>query len=884
VNRWFWLLSQLLPVRFRERFGDEVIEHAELECRAAFRRGPVRGVARWSTTSLDLAITAASEHLNPAWGGAGTNRGGHGGGEMIAGLIREVRMALRTLARSPGFTVTAVFTLSLALGASTAIFSVVDGVLLEPLPWEDPDGLVYIAASSPGSDLPDEFGLSEELFRDYRDQSRTLEAVGTFNLFTASFRTPDRVERLPMSVPTHSVFEMLGATPVLGRLPSEGDEDVVLISHALWTDWFGQDPDVVGRAYEVMDGQPREVVGVMGPDFDFPREETMVWIPQTRTFTDFEVGRFGMAVIGRVAPGQDRESVTTELASIAAGVPERWGGSPRYAEMMEAHIPVVRSLEEELLGDLSLAIWVLLTAVLTVLAIACANVANLFAVRAEGRGRDLAVRRAIGAGRRQLARGQFVEALVVAAAAGGGALVIAWFAVPALIAAAPARIPRIDAVALNGSSALFVLAAALLTGLACGVAPAIRASRPDLGRLRDGTRGSTTGRHRIRDLLVVGQTAMALVLLVGSGLLMRSYQELRSVDPGFDPEGVFTFQFAPEEAHLTDGPSWAAFHLDFMDQLRALRGVESVGIVENVPIDEGPRGIRISTGENPDPEASVLASLTFAGGDYFSTMGISIEEGRGFTDEDARIAGRAVISRALADQLWPGESPVGRQVRVDETSGWHEVVGVAEDVLQFDLRGQPEPLVYYPLVGPPETWALTSPGYVVKTSRLESIAPDVRALIREVTPSAPMYRTYTMQGLLDDTVAPLSFTMMAIGFAAAMSLLLGAIGLYGVLSYVVSQRAREIGVRMALGAEGGRVQKMVVLQGARVVGLGVAIGVLAAFGLTRLMSGLLFGVAPLDPTTFISVAALMMAVGLMASWLPARRASMIDPILSMREG
>jgi len=320
-----------------------------------------------------------------------------------------------------------------------------------------------------------------------------------------------------------------------------------------------------------------------------------------------------------------------------------------------------------------------------------------------------------------------------------------------------------------------------------------------------------------------------------------------------------------------------------MNRIRAMPGVQSVGIVENVPLDEGVRGVRVRTGENPDPETSVLGSATLAAGDYFETFGIDITAGRGFTDMDARTPGNVVVSRALADMLWPGEDPVGRQIESTAIpEAWHTVIGVADDVLQYDMRGEPEPLMYYPIIFENPQVQITSPGYVVKTERAETIAPDIRALILEIAPSAPVYRVYTMEGLLDRANAPLTFTMIALVIASGMSLLLGAIGLFGVLSYVVSQRSREIGVRIALGAQTARVQRMVVVQGAKVVGVGVALGIVGAVATARLIEGLLFGVGPLDLGTFAAATLVMVSVGLLASWLPARRASTIDPIVSMR--
>ncbi|HVZ48728.1 MAG TPA: FtsX-like permease family protein, partial [Gemmatimonadaceae bacterium] len=418
-----------------------------------------------------------------------------------------------------------------------------------------------------------------------------------------------------------------------------------------------------------------------------------------------------------------------------------------------------------------------------------------------------------------------------------------------------------------------------------GLAPARRASLPDLTRLREGGRGATR-RHRFaRNALVVGQTALALVLLIGSGLLLRSYAKLSHVDPGYSTKDLFTFQFAPEQASLTNGEQWAQFHLAFMARLKAIPGVQAVGIVENVPLDEGMSLTQFRTEEQAnDPNAMTRLNLTFAGPGYFNTMGIRVLAGREYTSDDVqRTFGNVVISRTAAAKLWPGQDPIGRRLRANSDSTWMTVVGVVNDVEQYNFRDQPQATVYYPLRGPtPTSWRLTSPGYVVKTARAETIAPEIVAAVHEVAPEAPVYRQYTMAFLAQRSMNQLSFTMLTLGIAASLALVLGAVGLYGVLSYIVAERTREIGVRMALGAEASRVRRMVVVQGAQVVGLGAAIGIVVALLSTRALGGLLYGVPALDLLTFAGMSAAMVVVGLLASYMPARRASNVDPIESLR--
>jgi putative ABC transport system permease protein len=417
------------------------------------------------------------------------------------------------------------------------------------------------------------------------------------------------------------------------------------------------------------------------------------------------------------------------------------------------------------------------------------------------------------------------------------------------------------------------------------VMPAVRASSPDLVRLREGSRGSTGRRNLGRDLLVVGQSALALVLLIGSGLLVQSFGRLRNVDPGYDTTDIYTFQFAPEQERLTDGPSWGRLHLDFMDRLRALPGVSGVGVVNNIPLDEGTgTGRFLTDGMNPDG-GGALIDQNFAGGDYFQVMGIDLLRGRPFTADEAVTPNNSVIiSRSAAARLWPDRDPLGQRIR--RAAGpvlWFTVVGVVEDVKQDDWRDAGEAIAYFPLTGPtPAAWALGSPAYVVKSPRAATLGREVRELVRQVAPEAPVYREFTMEFLAQRSMVQLSFTMLTLGVIAALALILGAVGLYGVLSYVVAERTREIGVRMALGATVGAVRRMIVSQGAKVVLIGAVAGVAVALLSTRLLRTLLYEVDAIDPVVFVAMSIMMIGVGMLASYVPAHRASRVDPIESLR--
>ena len=800
--------------------------------------------------------------------------------------MRDFRNAFRALRRSPGFAVVAIGILGLAIGVNAGIFSVIDTVLLNPLPFEDSDRLVYIAASAPGSDFPDEFGVADEFYLQYREQSELLEEVSTFNSFTSTLRTEDRVERIRMSAPTITLFDTLGVGPMLGRLPLPEDEDnVVVISHALWTSWFGGDKEILGKSYFVS-GKDRTVIGVMPKDFWFPTDGTLLWFPNVIRAEELEPGRFGRRLVARLAPGAEPAALATELTMLAKRLPERFGGSANYQRFIEQHRPVIRPLEEQLLGDIATPLWILLGSMAVVLLIACANVANLFMVRAERRQPDQAIRRALGAARSRLISSQMAEAGGVALLSGLLAVVLAWAAVPLLVSAAPGNIPRLGDVSISPMTLLFTFGMCVITALLCGLAPALRFSSPNLMTIREGGRGSTGRRNIGRNLLVVAQTALALVLLIGSALLAQSFNKLRNVDPGYDTADVFTFQIAPEGAHLDSAESYARFHLGFMDQLKALPGVESVGIVENVPLNEGLATRRfVAEGKPTEEGGGTLLSFTWAAGDYFGLMGIDVFQGRTFTsDEHLKNPGHILISRSAADLMWPGQDPIGRRLQMDEQETWDTVVGVVDDVMQYGFRQPAEPMIYYPLIGqdPENSRTISSPAYVVKTPRAEEIGVDIRALVKTAAPGAPMYRTYTMEGLAADSMGELTFTMMTIGIAALLALFLGVVGLYGVLSYAVAERTREIGLRMALGAEASRVSRMIVGQGARALGAGILAGALIAVAASRTLGGLLFETQAFDLPIYLGISALTLCVGLLASYVPARRASKVDPMESLR--
>ena len=631
----------------------------------------------------------------------------------------------------------------------------------------------------------------------------------------------------------------------------------------------------------------RQVIGVMPPEFSFPSEETLLWVAGEVRPAEVRPGQFGAPVVARMKPGVTREQLGAELTRLSKELPARFGGSPNYARIIEQHSAVVEPVLDRLVGPTaSTSLWVLLGAVTVVLLIACANVANLFLVRAEGRRRDLAVRRAIGASRAQLVRLQMIEAFLVALLAGGLAVILSAVTLPLFLRAAPEGIPRLGLVGLDLSTLAAAFGLVVVAALACGAIPALHASSPDLSRLRDGSRGSTGRRHLgTRCCSSSGRRRSHWCCSSAPRCWCRASSGCATSIPATRPPTSTPSSSRRNRNASPTGPTWGRFHLDFMDRLRALPGVTTVGVVNNIPLDEGTGTGRFLTDSMAPDGGGALLDQNFTGGDYFRVMGIELLRGRPFTTDEAVTPNSSVIiSQSAAARLWPDRDPLGQRIRrTGDTPQWFTVVGVVEDVKQDDWRDAGEAVVYFPLTGPtPTTWAMGSPAYVVKSPRAASLGREVRELVRQVAPEAPVYREFTMEFLAQRSMVQLSFTMLTLGVVSALAMILGAVGLYGVLSYVVAERTREIGVRMALGATAGAVRRMVVSQGAKVVLVGTVVGVAAALASTRLLEALLYEVDAVDPVVFVAMSIMMIGIGMLASYMPARRASNVDPIESLR--
>ena len=813
------------------------------------------------------------------------------------GLGNDLRHALRSLLRKPAFTAITVLTLALGIGATTAVFTLLDGVLLSPLPFADSEQLLSLQHVA--RDGQDELPMSPGLYLLYRDQARTLGPVAMHGPAVANLVVNGEPERVSGRNVTPSFFTTLSVEAARGRTFLEeegrpGGAQVVLLSDGLWRTRFGADASIVGTTIDI-NGVNREVIGIMPAGFGFPDQEARFWTPMVIDESNAPTAAFFAGGIARMEDGQTLESVRAEIEGMLGRLPELIPGDGGAEFLMNVQIHGrIATLKESLVGELSTTLWILFATVGIVLVIACANVANLLLVRAEGRQRELALRVALGAGRMQVLRSFMGESVALAGAGGALGLVIAALAVRFTTSLIPTDLPRMAEIGIDARVLGFTATVALGCALFFGFLPLLRYGVKDLaGQLREGgARGATGGpeTHRLRNALVVSQVALALMLLIGSGLMLRSFMALRSVDPGFDPENVLTARVSVPTAEI---PEWQAadqFFRQLQQRLESQPGVTAVGYVNSVPLGGGGMsyvGIEVEDHPRGENELPVFANVPQASAGYFDAMGIRVLEGRAFEPGDGGDRFRAaVVGRAFAQQWWQGRSPIGRRVRYGaQDEAWYEIVGVVDDVRQNGLEEVSQEMVYFPIVTEAggQAGVARTLDVVIRTSGDPlALVPVLRGAIRDLNPRVPIANARTMTEVFESATARTSFTMAMLGAASGIALLLGLVGIYGVISYIVSQRTREIGVRMALGASGPVVRGMVVKQGLILSGVGVCLGLLVSLLLSRVMSSLLFGVSATDPITYIAVAASLVAVAMLASLIPAVRAAAVDPSRALR--
>ena len=819
-------------------------------------------------------------------------------------LSQQFRYTVRRLLRAPMFSAVAVLTLAVGIGSNAAIFSVVDGVLLRPLPFKDPERLVGIWHTAPGLGF-DEVNQSPALHFTYAEESRTFESVGMWDDGQASVTGLAEPEQVDLMQVTHQVLPMLGIQPAIGRTFSAEDDtpdtpETVLLGNGYWRRRFGADPSVLGRTLTV-NGVSREVIGVLPEGFHFLAFQPDIFLPLRFDRASVFVGNFSYQAIGRLKPDATIASADADIERMVPMAVQRFPGGITQAMLEQAHFAAaVRPLKQDVVGNVGNVLWVLLGTVAIVLLIACANVANLFIVRAEGRQRELAVRTAMGAGRAQVTTQLLMESLVLGVVGGAIGLLLAWGGLKLLVALGPESLPRLDEIGIDLPVLGFTFVVSVLAGLLFGLFPALRYGSPKLvAALKEGGRGGSAGkeRHLARNGLVVAQMALALVLLAGSGLMIRSFQALRSVDPGFtDPEQVLTFRVSIPEAEISDPVVVAHTHQEILRRVQAIPGVASAAISSSVTMDGWDSNDPLESEDHPSEPGQLppIRRYKWIGPGFFATMGNRMIAGRDITWQEVNDKAKVVV---LSENLARAEfsdpaAAIGKRVRqagIGDEQQWYEVVGVAADVRDDGMGRDPVPIVYWPQLvenfwGRQGTVVQRSMAFAVRAAagNPDGLLSAARQAVWGVNPNLPLARVRTLAEIVSGSTAQTSFTLIMLAIAAAVALFLGAVGIYGVISYVVAQRTREIGVRMAMGAEKGTVTRMVLRQAGGLALLGVAVGLAAALGLTRLMASLLYGVSPVDPLTFGGVAVALSLIALLASWIPAHRAASADPTEALR--
>ena len=806
-------------------------------------------------------------------------------------LITDIRYGIRSLLKQPGFTAIAVVTLTLGIGANTAIFSVVNTLLLRPLPFTDPDRLVQVweANRKRGQNTMD---VSYPNFADWRDQNQVFEQIAAYSDKTFNLTSIGEPERIQGEIVSPSLFPLLGIKPVLGRvlLPEEDHPNKVfsvVISEGLWRRRFNSDPQIIGQTIR-LNSESFTVVGVVpniADVFDLPTD-TEVWIPISHSVGFNNRDGHYLDVLARLKPGVMRAQAQADMDRITGAL------AAQYSFSNTDHGVRLVPLQEQIVGDFRLALLVLLGAVAFVLLIASANVANMLLARAASRQKEIAIRTALGAGRFRLIRQLLTESLLLSLIGGAIGLLLALWGVYLLVAFGPADLPRAKEVALDGRVLTFTLAVSLLTGIIFGLVPALQASRLDLNEALKESGRSATGsasHRRLRSLLVVCEIALSLVLLVGAGLLMRSFLKLQAVNPGFNPNNVLTMKVSLRGSNYQKTEPVIAFHDQLLEKIKALPGVQSVATRSHVPIapDDGYANLSFAIeGRLPGPANRSNAFYNAISPDYFQTMEIPVRKGRPFDAHDDQEARNVIIiNETLAHRYFSGEDPIGKRMTLNDKNpkeeDWATIVGVVKDTKPraLDLTSSPVAEMYMPFAQQPQS----SMALMIRaTNKPESVVAAVRREVQALDKNQLVHSIRTLDSVMSEAVAAPRFRTSLLGVFAVVALILAMVGIYGVMSYAVTQRTREIGIRMALGARAADVVKLIVKNGMGPVLLGVALGLAGAIGLTRLVASFLFGVTPTDALTLATVSLSLILVALIACCLPARRAAKVDPLVALR--
>ena len=884
------LYRQLLrayPRQFRERFGAGMAQVFGDRFEAAARRGPFAALLFLLRTLGDVAGNAAAARFSSRERTPMNWRS----------LASDARYAVRMFLRNPVFTALAVAALALGIGANSAIFTIVNGVLLKPLPYHEPDRLVMVWSTN-AVERRDRDVVAPLDYHDYRKAGAFADMQAAYSFVVgAPLTTAAGTEQSTATAVTPGMFDLLGRAPILGRTFTPEDvQTAVIVSHRFWRAHLGGDAAALGRVLTIA-GQPRTVVGVMPADFVFPYKSMLgpsgfsrshdvdAWLPLEFVTTSSRAtgvaeltrGVRFLSVVGRLAPDATVARANAELSGVARQL------ASAHPDTNRAVGASVVPLHEQAVGAMRPALVLLLAGVGFVLLMACVNLANLLLARSSVRHREMAVRSALGAGRKRLITQTLVETVLLAGIGGIVALCVVNAGMSALLSLAPADMPRLAEVRPDATVMGFTFLLSLLTGIAIGVVPAVAASRPELQTaLKAGGRGATAGRgqRRVRSGLVVAEVGLAVVLTLGAGLLLRSFLSVLAVDPGFQPDRLLTMQIALPPKYQTN-PQRIALYKDLFARLESLPGVQSAGGTTRLPLGSTNVTTRIGIeGSDKPPAEWPEVEFRRAAHDYFEAMGIPVVRGRSFTDADhAEAPPVVVINQTMARQLFPGADPIGQRIRMSTTTPWRTIVGIIGDVRHSGLEAPPSPEMYTSyLQGPP-----TNPFIVVRTSGdPAALAGAARDQLRALDKDIAAYDIRPMAQVRADSVGQRRFVLMLVAAFGALALVMAAVGVYGVMALVVTERTPEIGIRLALGAQPGAVLRLVVAQGVVLAAVGIAVGVAVSLVLTPLLATQLFGIRPLDPATLAAVPALLLMIAAVACYVPARRAMRIDPVDALR--
>jgi putative ABC transport system permease protein len=817
----------------------------------------------------------------------------------MANLLQDLRYGIRSLIKSPGFTILAVVVLALGIGANTAIFTVVNAILLRPLPYRDSERIVMLWETNPRFQIGvDTLPVTHGNFMDWREQNSVLENVSALGVGHWNLTGAGEPERVSGATVSPAFFSLMGAEPKPGRAFFEdeekpGAEKVVVISHSLWQRRFAGDPAVVGSPM-TLDGESYTVVGVAPEGFQFPRAnelpffvgdatETDLWRPMTlgEDFVNKKRANHQLCVMAKLKPGVSREQAQSEMTALS----ERLAQS--YPDTNQGIGAKVVPLNEQVVGNVKPALWVLMGAVALVLMIACANVANLLLARSLTRRKEIAIRTALGASRSRVVRQLLTEALLLSCTSAVVGTVLSLWGVKAMLSLSNAKLPRAYEVGIDLSVLGFTVALALLTSILFGLTPALQASKINLSEsLKEGSRGLSGGRsNRVRGVLLISEVALSLVLLIGAGLMIKSLAGLLKIDPGFKPDNTLTMRIALLGSKYPTAIQQIAFFQDVSRRVEHLPGVQSVGMISSAPLSGGvyAGGFSIEARVPSSESDEMVADRRMISPDYFDAMGIRFAKGNGFTDRDDRTApGVVVVSESWARRFLPDEDPIGKRLKLggrDSTRPWLSIVGIAGDVRDAAIDSEARPCLYMPY----PQFPTSAMDLVVRAgSDPKTLVSAIRDEVWSVDKDQPVTDVKTMDQYVADSVSPRRFNAVLLAAFAGLALVLASVGIYGVTAYSVSQRTREIGIRIALGAQPSDVIKLMVGSGMALVLAGVAIGLIGALWLTRVMTSLLYGVNATDPITFACVSCLFVAVTLVASYLPARRATRVDPMAALR--